>query len=412
MSFANLYNGKLLIRNGKLAIGENCCCDCPECPPLDTLPQLCYLKVTVPSSLMITGQSVELFLIYTGDYVSRPQWTKEVVNGVCYYNYAIDLSMPCCVHRCDDSCEIPLSTSPLVCGPYGSGWNCSPTCASGTVDDECVGTVDITYDGVIKATIRDVISDATATVEYKYNCNTGEIQRKLTVKYIYSNTLSARFVGTATYDYTADENEDPPACCSDACQIVVNYNNGLDDPPFDDAPEDGCFYEPQIPSLDAPADYHSDNWMNPTACFLHGTYGEVSYSENWTTVGGLFDDTSLSFDFVAPPDGGRTALHACPQVESGDVEFLFELSEGADYGTLEFDCADAIAATYTAWSCGDAGPESVVCSGFPGMTRMLKNIGDDAGSHAIDFITTTDQSLTACSEWESACQPGTEGELI
>ena len=120
MSFANLYNGKLLTKDGKLAIGNDCCCDCPECPPLDTLPQLCYLKVTVPSSLMITGQSVELFLIYTGDYVSRPQWTKEVVNGVCYYNYAIDLSMPCCVHRCDDSCEIPLSTSPLVCGPYGS----------------------------------------------------------------------------------------------------------------------------------------------------------------------------------------------------------------------------------------------------------------------------------------------------
>lgn len=410
MASAKLYQNKLLTENGKLAIGNDCCCDdCPECPPLSSLPQLCYLKITVPASLTVTNTELNLYLVYTETYGSRPQWTKSVVDGICYYNYDISLEMPCCVSNCSDSCAIDLDPDPFVCGPYPATYYCDPTCDSGTDTDECVGEVTVTYAGDVKAALRDVASDAYARVQYRYNCETGVIERKVNFYYIFSNILRARFVGTATYDYEPyepGEGEDPPpACCYDACQVVENYNNGSTA-----APTNACATSPLFPDVSGSGvtGFDHELWMDPLTCFQQRGHGQIEYDEDWTVVGAVFSDTNLTPEFVLPK--WETPIHRCDQIESGSVEFEVE----EDFAVLSFDCAAAQLAKWTAWFCDDVNqtPDSTCAGAFPGLTKTTKSLSDSAGSHAINFVTTTDLSLSACSEWTDLCQPSNDQEMV
>jgi hypothetical protein len=327
MTVVRRYLGDVLRVGGLVAADAACCCGDP-CD-LETLPVICYMDLEIDGFNLVDSNPFTIRLKHNG--VGTNAWSSMTESGTDYAYYGETFTLVCCFTKCDDTCAIPID---LTCSMTVDVENDPPTCEDG--ETVCPGTIATELEGNVRFVRREHIPYGEITLQYRINCETGEIQRKYKITYSYCQDVRWRFVGEQRVVSTADP--EAPECCTSATSTEeinlpnLNYCNFAPAFPAISSLEGLCLPE-DILSFDSVPD-----WL--VGCRIGSSRNGCVTKEQatWETVYVLFGDISYTpvLDNTATEcvtGSGLPNPDACP-----DATYCHACESDTSRETLQFTC--------------------------------------------------------------------------
>ncbi len=301
-------------------------------------------------------------------------------------------------------------------------------------------TFTITMDGFVRVALMELLSSTELILEFRYNCNTGVLERKVIVfQFIYNQDLQGRFMGKRTEEWEADPST-PEECKMDS---VVNtwINRNPDGTPItygcslcgnceeqDDSPEDttdACSVMPirVMHDVDPELSYtfycwRFLDWMcQPNYAYLSRNY--IRHVGDWETIQAVDDPLTFTPKFNTSENSNTEYIfHQCfgdplPPQHNGETLETFTWVPPpvwGDNGSPHYECLD----------CNDeveeCNPPPIhekcsITENPPGIAVQVHEIGDDWDEVRLEFTMSTSQSNDSCPELPYDpldCQPKDE----